>query len=183
MADIILAFGAHLSEGFGGVFRNENRIVTEAAASGRRDGDSAIDNAFEEIFVFAEYKSNDSAEPGVAIGYTVELGEELADVGCGIVARTGITRRVDTGSTAESIDFKTGVVGKTVIAISVFDPTGFLSCIVLKSEAGLGNVVAAADVLKTEDVEAALGQLTQFAEFMLIICSKDDFFQVCRISS
>ena len=60
---------------------------------------------------------------------------------------------MDSGCAPESVDFQTGVVGKTVTAVALVDVTGFGQRVAFKRRLVFGNIVVAADVAERRRTE------------------------------
>ena len=89
------------------------------------------------------------------------------------MSRTGsIARTMHAGGAVQVIDFQTGIIGKTIHAIALIDPSGLLPCITFERVGILGDVVMAAYVIEAADVEGVGDDGAKFLELMGVIGGK-----------
>lgn len=83
-----------------------------------------------------------------------------------------IARTMHAGGSVQGIDFQTGIIGKTIHAIALIDPSGLLPCITFERVGILGDVVMTAYVIEAADVEGVGGDGAKFLELMGVIGGK-----------
>ena len=88
------------------------------------------------------------------------------------MSRSGISGRIYSGGTAESVDHETGVVGKAVISIALLDITGLHKGISLECVGSLGNVVMASYLRERQYLEPVADDAAQLGELMVIVGGK-----------
>ena len=111
MADGVLDFRGKFPEGAALAVGQEDRVVTESRGAPRRIDDHSAHLTFEGFDHFAVDRDRDHAdEPGAAVLHPLEFGEQLGDP-----LRIGrrVARRMDSGASAERLDFQSGVVGES----------------------------------------------------------------------
>ena len=84
----------------------------------------------------------------------------------------GITRGVNSRCSVQCCNLKSGIIGKTVIAVMLLDVTGFLEGVSLKSIGCFWNIIVAVDVIQREHLEAVSKYLADLLQFVCVICGK-----------
>lgn len=154
-------------------FRAEYRIVAETSAAGSSCHYFAMHLAFKKVCFTPLNKCDDCAEAGIAIVFVFQIFEQQCHVCGAVVSVTGsITSRTDSWFTAKSIHLKAGVIGKTIITITLIHPTRLLQRIALKSICRFGNIVIAAYVRQRKNF-ISFRNLPQLFELMGVIGSKN----------
>ena len=87
----------------------------------------------------------------------------------------GIAGSVYAGGAAESGDFQSCVIGKTVEAVVLLHVTGFLKGVALQRLCRLGDILMATDVGESQDYEAFAQDLSHFLEFVGVVGGKNQF--------
>ena len=85
---------------------------------------------------------------------------------------SGITRGVNSRCSVQCCNLKSGIIGKTVIAVMLLDVTGFLEGVSLKSIGCLGDIFVAVYVIQREHLEAVTQYLAYLVQFVCVICGK-----------
>ena len=103
---------------------------------------TSLDLALKHHRSITPQQGDNSAETCFAVGNTLKIFQQQGSVGGGIMTLAGsIAGRVHTGRTAQGINLKAGIVGKTVISVMLFHPLSFQQGITLKGVGGFGNII------------------------------------------
>lgn len=178
MADAVLGVGIHLGEAPVVAIGAEDRVVAEACGALACREDFAFDFSFEEVFFVAEDEGDDGAEARPAVGVPLHFGEDFAHVGFGVLGFACIAGGIDSGASAEGVDFKPGVVGKAVVAVVLLDVASLLEGIAFEGILFLGDVFVAADFGKGDDLVTAPEHAADFFQLVGVVCCKYDFHGV-----
>src|SRR5688572_23285010 len=116
MAQGVLLVGGELGERAAvGLYRDDDRVVAEAAGPSRRVGDHALDGAPQDDLAAVGPHGDGCAH--VAAAATVDRDAvELAQHARDPVALVGPSSRMDAGRAAEVVDLDAGVVGDRRLA-------------------------------------------------------------------
>lgn len=135
--------------------------------------DFALDRTGEKPGFIIQNHGYRTAEPCMTVGLAGQFVQKSGVI-CGIIAVTaGITCAEHPRSTPERIDFKPGIVGKTIVAITFLHPPRFLKGILLESRTSLGDIIVTPDVGKRKDRETPAENLSDLGELMAVVCSEN----------
>ena len=82
---------------------------------------------------------------------------------------------VNSGCSVKGFYLKSGVIGKTVITVMLFDVTGFLQGVILKGITGLGDILVTAYVIQRKHLKAITEYLAYLFQLVGVIGGKNQF--------
>ena len=173
----VFLLGRQLGKGFIVAVGHKYGIVTETLGATGRVNNASVYNAFKEPGLAVALNQGDyGAEAGAAVGLILHLLKQEVHIGQSIVPHTGSEPcRMYTGSTVQGINFKTGIVGKAIVTVTILDPTGFLNGIAFQCIGILGNVVVASYIVQGKYSDFISYYTPQFRKLVSVICGKNYF--------
>ena len=142
MAYCIFFFGRGFGKTLVPALGHKYGVVTKSTLTARSSENTTLHLALKHHRSITLQQGDNSAETGFAVVNTLKIFQQQGSVGGGIMTLAGsIAGRVHTGRTAQGINLKAGIVGKTVISVMFLHPLSFQQGITLEGIGGFGNII------------------------------------------
>ena len=131
MADAVFHIFTQFCESKSIILGDKYGVVAEASVAASFGSDGAFHHAMEEMGFAILDESDDCAEASRAVIGSLQIIKQLIYVCLRVMARACITSCMDTRRTAQRSDFKSCVVGKTIVAEMLLNILSLLQRITL----------------------------------------------------